>query len=645
MNQPPRRARSSARSLLAAVLTTPLLINVPAFGAETAAPRDSDDSQTLAPVVVTATRTETPADRTGASVTLWEASTLDAAGLGSVGDVLRLTPGMHFAAPGPDGLTPRVFTRGTPTRHTLFLLDGRRLPVNLAGAFDPTVLGLDGLERIEVVRGPLSAVTGGNAMGGVVNLISNRAEPGETRASLRGELGSFETRALRLAAQAADDRLDATVSAGWFETANDRPNNDVERATFGTHFGVTATERVYADVRFDYSRRKGGAPNTTVVDDRTARLDTEFYQVSPGLRLELGERWTHALFFSYGRQEYAPRGFLEDFPLPPGRSFGANGVTTVQTREADYQADFAATDDWRLTFGGSFQQTRAERFNDGTSTVGGVPGVDVRQRDESAAVFAQSQWSPVDWLDLIQAVRHDDTDNHGGRTTWRAAAAGRVPATGTRWHAGYSTAFSPPTAQDLAPVFFGNPALSPEKARGWEVGLAQPLAGGRATVSATWFRNRIDDLIVFDLGTFTLENVGRNTNEGVELGLRLVPWEQLAFEVQHTWLDARDDTAGTRLTGRARHVTQAAVTWRPVEAVTAVWTARHVSGVNDFAPGAFAATPQPSYQHHRLAVTWAVSERASVFGRVENLFNSGYEEVPGYPANPRGYYAGATLSF
>ncbi len=604
---------------------------------------DADETVVLSPVVVTATRTPTPIEATAASVSLITRDDLLAAGYFDPADALRDVPGLYYAAPGPGASAGRLLTRGTFSRHTLVLLDGRRLPEGLAGNFDISYLPAAGVERVEVVRGASSALNGGNALGGVINVLTHCATPGERLVRASAEAGSFGSVGGEVFASGANERVSASIAATASRTDNDRANNKLERESARAQVGFQATANLYADLSALYFHSDAELPNTTAVNDAFTSLDTKMFSVSPGLRLKTGETLTQSLFYSAARLELNPRGFVGVFGVP-GRTFGANGTTTIDTRQLDYQADWRAAETVLVSVGAAWLRAESERFNDGTGAISfgfPAPGIDVRSATESRAVFAQTQWEAAKDLNLIAAVRHEHNGDYGDHTTWRAGASWRAPGARTLLRGSYATAFTPPSVQDISTALFGNPALESETGRAWEIGIEQPLARDLVVLSAVYFHNRIDDLIVYDPGTFQVENVAEVTNQGVELGVEWRPFDGLTLRSDYTYLDqdAEGDALGLSFIGRPQHMFQNTITWRPTDKITWSLGVRHVRGLEEFG-----GAEQPSYTVVRTAAQWAFAKDFTLFGRVENLFDEDYEEIPGFPANPVGVYVGVRWS-
>nr|MCU0556597.1 TonB-dependent receptor plug domain-containing protein [Desulfobacterales bacterium] len=156
---------------------------------------EQDRPATMAEVVVTATRTETTLDKVGGSaVSVVTATDIEAAKQTRVAEALKGIPGIDIVASGGPGSAATVFIRGGDSKNTLVLVDGIMFndPSSPNRSADLANLTLDNIERIEVVRGPLSALYGSNATGGVINILTKKGD-GKPTAHVGAEYGSYDT--------------------------------------------------------------------------------------------------------------------------------------------------------------------------------------------------------------------------------------------------------------------------------------------------------------------------------------------------------------------------------------------------------------------------------------------------------------------
>lgn len=582
-------------------------------------------------VVVTATRTETALEKSTASVSVVDRATIEERQYRTVAEAIRHVPGTSIVSTGTPGQPAGVFIRGTKTSDTQVLIDGRRLPFNLAGSYNLENLALDNVERIEVARGPLSSVQGGSASGGVINIITRGGrglEKPEHEAAF--EAGSYGTFREIAASRGAFGPFDYSVEASRFDSEFQRRNNESRLTSLSAKPGVEITRDLYADLLFTYNLSDTGAPGSLSTNDPNDNVLRETWLLSPRAEWEIAEWWTQSVVYSHAQQRQAATGFSSPFN-PSNR-------LQIDTDQVELQSTFRPFDSWTLTAGGSVIDTRYYRVND---SAGG--GVDLENTITTSALFLGSQWDILEHWRLDGSVRFDHNSDFGNPVTWRAGTVYRVPTLATRIHAAYGTAFSAPNPQDIAPVFFGNPEVGPERTQGYEAGLQQPFWDERLTVGATYFRNRSSNQIVFNSSTFLLENIGLATSEGWEVTVTARPHETLDLTFNYTNTNARNRSAGTRLVRRPMHEVDATATWRPLAVLRLSAGLAWVADREDFI--GFSQGALEDYFLCRLAAVWDVHEHVQVFGRVENLTGETYEETFGFPALDTGLYAGVKVRY
>lgn len=626
--------------LCAAALS--LLVCVPVGAAENPPPSNSPSTEEESPpvekpsdpdriVVVTATRTETPLEKSTASVTVIDRATLEARQYRTVAEAVRTVPGLSLAQNGAPGQVTGVFTRGSKTSDTLVLVDGRRLPFNLAGSYSLETLPLDNVERIEVARGPLSSVQGGASSGGVINIITRGGRGLEKpEHELTFEAGSYGTFREIAASRGAWGPLDYSVEASRLDAEYQRGNNQTRQTALSARPGVQITRDLYADLLFIYNLADIGTPGSRFTNDPDDNLLRETWMISPRLEWDITEWWSQSLVYSHAQQRQAATGFTG--------FFNPSNRIQIDTDQVDVQSTFRPFDVWTLTAGASVTDSRYYRVND---SAGGI--VDVENNITTTGLFLGSQWDILENWRLDGALRFDHNSDFGNPVTWRIGSVYEVPHLLTRVHAAYGTAFSPPTPQDIAPVFFGNPNLRPERTQGYEVGLTQPLWEDRISIGATYFRNRSRNQIIFDLSSFSLQNIGLATSEGWEIALTARPHETLDLSLNYTNTNALNRSAGTRLVRRPMHEVDATATWRPIPTVALSGGLTWVADREDFI--GFSQGTMEDYLVCRFALAWDVHRHLQLFGRVENLTGKDYEEVFGFPALDTGLYAGLKARF
>jgi vitamin B12 transporter len=597
-------------------------------GADT--PKDKP-AQELPVTVVTATKTETEADKTASSITVIDRAKIEQEQYRLLADALRIVPGMTVINPGVTGNVATVLTRGTATKDTMLLIDGRPMPYNLAGSFNLETMALDNVERVEVLRGPAASLYGGRTMGGVINVITRSGrglEKPETTAFF--EAGSYGTFREGVSTLGAAGDLDWGFEASRTDTQGQRINSQYQQSNAAGKIGYQIAEDLRFDLDLRYYTADVGVPGSTAVNDSDNHLLTEFWSISPRLIWDTTENWQQTLTFSHSEFRQVATGFTGFFQT--------NNRVSSRSDWLEYQSTVKVLEDWTLTAGAWFQDQNITRYND-TAQV-----LDIDQNQTNWALFLQSQAEVLPGLNLLGGLRYDSFSDFEEAVTWRAGISYRVPVLKTLLHANYGTAYTPPTPQDLTPVFGGNPnLLDPERSRGYEIGIEQPLSDNQLLLRATWFRNDIEDTYQYLPPFFIPTAVGEATTSGVESGIQWTPCQSFSANLNYTYLDATDDTNEARLVRRPRHSINGGITVKPHDDVTVSLSAVYVIDREDFT---FAGQSDvEDFLNVRLSATWRVTKNVEIFGRIENLLGDQHEEIPGFPALDTGAYAGVKLRF
>ena len=237
----------------------------------------------------------------------------------------------------------------------------------------------------------------------------------------------------------------------------------------------------------------------------------------------------------------------------------------------------------------------------------------------------------------------------GDATTWHAGAAYRL-GKDTKLRATFGTGFNAPTPADrygLPPYLLPNPGASPEKSRGWDIGLDQTILEGRATFGVTFFENRFRDLLEYQIEdpvTYAGSeiNVDRATTSGVEVQADARLTSVFTIRGGYTYLQAVDDVTQTRLIRRPRHTLDAGLDAQ-ISRKWLVGAGAHL--VADRVDGAYSPAPLGGYTTFRLYTSCAIRPNLILKMRVENMLDRKYQEVAGYPALPRGVFGSVEWRF
>lgn len=564
-------------------------------------------------VVVTASLRAEERNRVPATVTVIDAAEIADRQATEIGELLRTVPGLALARSGSPGKVTSLFSRGASSTQTLVLWNGLRLNDPLFGGYDWAFLPTEGVERVEVVRGPFSALYGGDAVGGVVQVLTGRGRG----VGLRLEGGGDGYRRASAAAGFGERAWHLDV-AGHVRRGDGEVANDFYDAEHGS-------------ARLTWEPRPGASVGLVA---RVAEAEVGvpfgfFFEPTPE-RTNRRRSRDLALPFRYGRADWEVEGHLGTSggeltardPRDPFAESATDAETLLGRTVLTYRP---AGGDWWLAAGADAQEQRADYDSPFARLVD--------ESQTTRATFAQAHWQSRRWT-VQGGLRHDDSDRFGGETS---ARLGTVLALGggARLRASYGEAFRAPTLSDLFFPFLGNPDLEPERSTSWEVGAE--VEGGRWGASLVAFSSDFDNLIVFPPPVFQAENVGRARSRGLEGRLSLTAGS-VSARLEATLLDAENLDTGEALARRPDESASLVVTWAPGRWTLAA-TGRYVGERPDL------GTTLDAYSTVDLAAAWRLSPRAEPYLRLENALDEEYEEVAGFPAADRQLVGGVALRF
>jgi vitamin B12 transporter len=583
------------------------------------------EPEQLPAYVQTATRTPAALTTTGTLVDTISAAELARMQLNNLRSALSGIPGAPAFQSGAAGGITSLFLRGSNSNQTLFLVDGIRF--NDPNTDYSVALGgmcVTGCDSLEVAHGPQSTLYGGEAVGGVVALQSQRGA-GAPLEMVSFEAGSFGTVQGTLRAQGGDGESAYNFSAVGGSTQNERPNNDFTSATYALRLDRRLSKTIAAGATFRGFVGRYGSPGDRYTNDPDNQ-DRESNQLLT-LFAEFTPTSTLTSKVVLGGQD---RRFESVNPGP----FGTQ-VTLVKNRRVvlDWQTTWQANEQNRATAGLTAESNRTRNTGFG----------DINERQQLLAFFVQDEWTPVEHVYLTAGLRSDDHDTFGRATTGRATAAWLSGDSRWKLRATYGTAFRSPGFLDLygqSSFYVGNPHLRPEKARGWDVGGDYFFAGNRGMLSATYFDTRFRDLIVFDFGVFpgTTANVEKARTRGLELSGKFALPGAVDVRLAYTYLEAENISEGIRLLRRPRNSGSLDL-WHDFGHGWSLGTGlAFVAGRKDVNAATFATVNGEDYSVARIYGAWQVSPTMALKARIENLLDEKYEEVNGYPQPGRGVF-------
>lgn len=613
-----------------------LLFAVPAFAAP---PAEETTAATVPVILVSATRIESTLATSPDAITVVTREDIENLQARTVADVLTAVPGVIVSHTGQPGALTSVFTRGANSMHTLVLVDGVRVNSAFNGRYDFVDLSVDNIERIEVVRGPQSTRYGSDALGGVINIVTRRGAAVPTGTVLV-EAGTNASLRARGSAAASVGTLGVSAEVSHFDTDNERPNG--QYTVTGGSFGASwqALERLNVGLTGSHRTSEAGAPNDRFTNDPNDLTRNENTQVTLDFHAVPAPWWDARLSLSKGRERTR---FDGPEPNPPYFMGALKTETISENEQIDLQNVFTLAPGNRFFLGLSQDRTPAEFTSESAF---GPASLD--RSVTARALSGQYDFSPAKSFTASVGARVDDYSTFGTHATWRGGARYTVQGAGTIVRANVGTGFHAPAISDLFYPGFSNPDLEPEKSLGWDIGAEQPLFGGRLQVGASWFHNDFDNLIAYSTTSFRPENIAEARTAGLETFFQWLPLAGLTVNGTYTWLSlAEDRVTGERLLRRAEHTGNLAVHYRFSPWLQIDTAARFAGNAADknFTTIPAESVTNDGYVKWDAGVTVTPWQHLSLIARVENLLDSAYEEVYGFPALGRTFWGGVSVKF
>lgn len=606
LSQHPLRAPKRAPQTLArSVLFAALFLSPSAF---------ADRSETLDAVVVSATRTPVNVKNVIAEVTVLDRSTLARSDGRSLVEVLSQAPDLQFASNGGLGTSSSLFVRGLEARHVLLLIDGVR--VGSATVNSPSLdnLPIDLIDRVEIVRGPMSSLYGSNAMGGVVQIFTRKAQTQGWHGDARATVGSDSYVLGAAGAQYQGDTFDFSLQAQHQKTD-----------------GFSATN---ANVPF-------GSFNP---DDDGFRQNS--LSLNGGWQLAEGWRLSGLVLNSQGRSHY------DDGP-------GADARAELTNRVQSLQLDGALSSIWQstLSYGRSLDQYDTQVSASPFASLGIIEtdqtqlswehrfsleagqllalverlDQDVSRPEQPFSVSDRHidavglGWN-MQWggSDLQLSARRDRNSQFGSNTTSALAYAYSFT---PNWRAGASigNSFTAPSFNQLYFPNFGNPNLQPEE--GEHAELFAQWQGEGQQLRLTGFQHRYD--LFISSGPQPV-NIPQVDIDGVSLSWQ-ANLDALSLGASADYVDPRNDTNGSTTFGkvlprRAKRALKLHADWQLEQLALGASLQAYSSRFDDTAN----SRELGGYGVLDLRADWQFDARWSLGLRVNNAADKRYETVYGY---------------
>lgn len=583
-------------------------------------------------VVVTSSRVPTPLRQIGTSVSVINQADIERLGYDALYNVLRTQPGVQVSNQGGPGSITSLRIRGEENYRTRFYLDG----IDISDTSSPQTttrvehIMSSSVQRVEILRGPQGLMYGSDA-GGVVN-ISTIAPSEGFNGSISAEGGRYDTQQYAANINGGNDTLDFSLSASDYDsdlynartTDTDLQDDDgYENTTLHGRVGWNVTDAlrvsfvgrdVDADSHYDGCFTVSDFSPSNACSDE---FDQESWRAAANYNTE---RFTHEVFYSNNetkRKNYTEGQF----------SFGLGG----ELERTGYIGSFEGGDALKLVYG---VDLLSESTDDSS----------VDDRDQESA-YAEYQGGFNDSFYITAGARYDDNDDFGSTTTYRLSGAYLVPVADgeMKFRASYGTGFRFPSLFEIASnrfAFVPVPELSEEESDGYDLAVSW-TDNASVYVEAVYFDQTISDEIFYDNTNFAyLQETGDTQSEGVELYGRWNVMEALSLDGNYTYTDSQDIN-GDQRARRPEHMANLGLTFTTLSDKLSLGLHARLSQDAIDVDG----SQLDDYEVLDFVARMQVMQGLEVFGRVENLTDEDYQEVPTYYTSGAAGYLGMKYSF
>ena len=618
---------------------------------------DSVKTYLLKEIVVSATKTSAPKFTIASSVSVIDSAEIANSNKTTAMELLQNQYGISFTSQGGRGNLSQIYIRGGEPRHTLVQLDGieMNMPNDPNNVFDFTDLSTDNIERIEILRGPQSTLYGADALSGVINIISKKGN-GRPSISFLTEGGTYNSYKGMMNISGSKEIFNFSISLSrekidGFSSANLKFGNTEKdgssRYNINSRIGLSLTKNfslnlyalfTKAETNFDQFGGKFGDDPTYIYN-----LEQGAYKLEGNLSL-LDGLWSQKFGISFIKNLRKYKFDPSTFNTATSRSFYDGRKTKIE-----WQNNFKITNNL-ITLGMETEQETANSdylwYNNSFSFKSILPESKMR----TTGIYVQDQINVENKLYTSVGIRYDNHQKFGSIVTYRIAPAYIFWKSSTKIKFTYGTGFKAPSLFNLFDPAFGNQDLNPEKSKGWDAGIEQYLFNSNLFLGLTYFSNSFENLFGTD-NNFRTINIGKAETKGIEFYATYKPNKKIRFNFNYTYTNSKNKDVNSteynlELLRRPQNKATISFDYK-LNSIFNIYSDISYFDIRidkNFSTYPIQRVTLESYILSNLSVNAKIFKNFTIFGKLNNLFNTDYEEVYGYGTAKRSGYFGLKIN-
>ena len=600
----------------------------------------------LPQVVITASRITEPLAEVTSDAIIITKEEIEKMNAHFVTEVLRTIPGIYVKQLGSPGKQASVFLKtSTKSGDLLVMIDGIKVNSPTTGDFDFSSLSVDEIERIEIINGPQSTLYGSEAMAGVINIITKKGK-GKPRMNLSLEGGSYGTYKPAFNLSGGTEKIDYRVTTFYykndgFSAYKDGDEKDgYKNAFISGKFGFRPCGKLELEFlgRYYYARNEidfGTEDSLSIYKDDPDCIQRNYHLLISGkLKLYLTSNWKQILTVSKVRNL-----IKTSDPDDVFKWYSSKIVPAIYI--LDWQHNLFLSKNFIFIIGTEYRKEKGKY--EGSTTYD--------EDIENKAIYINSKIKLLNNnLILNGGIRYDNHQTFGKKTTYRIGFLYNIMPYALKIKANYGTAFKAPTLNDLfwpnTGWAIGNPDLKSEKSWAWNARIEKNFLNEKIKFSLSFFYQKYKNLIQWtpispESWIWKPQNIGKANIKGSELSFTFTLSKNFIIRSGYTYIDTENEKNNKYLIYKPMHKFSVSGEYKINDFslfAEYIYTGERYNDVNN-------QEKLKSYSLINLSAEYKLNKYLKLFGRIDNLFNSDYEEVKNYGTPDCSFYTGIKFSY